>query len=550
MNKGSPTTWYRDGHPYSGRYDAMTGKLATIGTIVFVLLSMHLCGCAKESNMEATLKTEVMNSIISSGDAIDVRLTLTNTGSQPLQLPSLSENNIITSYRLEDEDGTPIGTYNHVSRQIMLEFQRVRYTDQEMTTLAPGEKTTRDYNLLLLHWLDTPGKYGIRGIYKWENEEILSDPAMFEIIPADISAYDQQWCYNYGEKFYLHAAAVIRKEDNYCMILRQSERFRPTVVDFNREVYRQDQAFRPVLSFNRSFMAENTVWIAWISDSRLFWLPTDSGKATGAAHSVDIQLDGARIIAPTALNGDKTATVVLSGKHNGESGILIAKLDDAGNMVSSNFAAKVCEQTDWARCLCDESGNFHLLWVENKGGISQLSILDLDMDTATATSEATTLWETGGTLLGVVTPSLLRDNDRAVYCAVQAATDDNLLTLTRVPLEGGEPSSRINTVTPHWEAAVTSFSGERDEDGAIHCAIADDSGDIFYVDFNGGRVADIATGISPKTPPQAHLFINDRNDVFVGFNHPSKGFDWLQVREAGESEIEMEDDENAQMDEP
>ncbi len=505
-------------------------RVITVIVILAILMHIHGCAYGKERVMDIGLRTEVVSPVIISGGPIKVRLTLTNKGSKPLEIPSLEGNNDITNYQLEDKDGKLIGIFNHVSRQVLLEFQRVRHGEHEMKQLAPGESEIRDYNFLLMHWLDSPGKYRMRGLYKWQDIEILSEPAEFEIVPANVAAHDQQWCYNYGEKYYLHTAAVFEHENKHHLILRQSHRFSPTVVDFNHNVYTQDSAFEPLVSFNRAFMAESLAWITWLSGSNLLCLRTDFGQTSNSPFTLDTRLSEAQIISPPVLNGNRSLTVVIRGKaKDGADGVLMVKINDSGKELKRLFLPQVNGQGLLMRCLMDETGGVHLVWVDEKDGNSGISILQLDTDAGSALGKAAKLWDTGKSVLALVTPSLLREKDMSIYFVTQDRKTKNKVTLARVFADGSEKPIEMKRIHLDIKDDITQCSGEVDEKGDVHCAFLTKRGDLFYLNFMNEKLSKVAQKIGDKAPSLLHLFVNDRNDVFVGYNLPGKGLEWKLI---------------------
>jgi len=505
-------------------------KIFTVIVIVMVLVHIGGCACGKENVMDIELKAEIISPAVSSGDAVTVRLVLTNNGAGPIEIPSLDGNNDITNYQLEDKDGKLIGIYNHVSRQVLLEFQRIRYGDQEMQTLEPGEKETRDYNFLLLHWLNTPGKYRIRGLYKWNDIEILSEPAAFEILPADVAAYDQQWCYNYGEKYYLHSAAVFKDDNQYRLILKQSQRFSPTVVDFNHEVYRQDKPFAPLVSFNRAMLAESLVWLTWADGSKLYCLKTDFGQTAAPPFCLDTPLSGVRIIAPPLLNADKTLTVVIQGRtKDSENVIQIIRISGSGKEISRSPVTQVDERGRLMRCLMDEDGGLQLVWICKKAGKSELCALQLDPDAGSVLGQVARLWETDESIPAIVAPSLLRANDRSIYCITQAGQTKNKITLMRIFMDGGKKPVQMKKIKLPLKDEIKLCRGEVDEKKDVHAAFLANGGDLLYLDFMNEKLVEAARRIVKITPSLPRLFVNDRNDVFVGYNMPDKGLEWKLI---------------------
>jgi hypothetical protein len=495
-----------------------------------VLVHIGGCACGKENVMDIELKAEIISPAVSSGDAVTVRLVLTNNGAGPIEISSLDGNNDITNYQLEDKDGKLIGIYNHVSRQVLLEFQRIRYGDQEMQTLEPGEKETRDYNFLLLHWLDTPGTYRIRGLYKWNDMEILSEPAEFEILPADVAAYDQQWCYNYGEKYYLHSAAVFENDNHYRLILKQSQRFSPTVVDFNHEVYRRDRPFTPLVAFNRAMRAESLVWLTWADGSKLYCLKTDFGQTTDPPFCLDTQLSEIRIIAPPLLNADKTLTIVIRGKaKDAATCILIIKINGSGKEISRSPVTYIDGQDSLMRCLMDEAGGLQLVWICEKSGKSELCTLQLDPDAGSVSGQVAKLWETDESVPAIVTPSLLRVDDRSIYCVTQTEQAKNKITLTRIFMDGGKKPVQMKKIKLPLKYEIKLCRGEVDEKKDVHAAFPANGGDLLYLDFLNEKLVEAARGIVKITPSLPRLFVNDRNDVFVGYNLPDRGLEWKLI---------------------
>jgi hypothetical protein len=171
--------------------DARRSKRAELWLLSLVALGATFSpSCrAGENTMDLKLNVTVDRSQYLYGESILARVTLRNEGKQPLDLPSVRGNDIVTGYRILDAQGKEIDTVYRIDFQERSGAPRVHGDRVRMLTLAPGESDSYQVDLLLWHDPLPAGRYQIAGVYEWDTYELASEPAPIEILPSHPGAF-------------------------------------------------------------------------------------------------------------------------------------------------------------------------------------------------------------------------------------------------------------------------------------------------------------------------------------------------------------------------
>lgn len=268
--------------------------------------------------MSLTLEISLLQSRVFLGGEIVMELVLFNLGDDSIETASLFDNNTITNIVLSNEQDEWIGTYNHVSRQRLLEKTEPRTDDLRLITLDPGSREIRSLNICTWHWLSHPGVYLLRGLYSWKGKELLTEPLQLKVAPANLVSVDYQWSYHYGEKYLLESTWVVQNGDGgFCAYVRQSARFHPQIVNFNPKLHEQARPFAPRLSFNATLIGGGPTWVAWLDGGAIEFLCTRGGVVDVGPTRIHSGLEQLSWVAPPLATGSNDVYFFCAGAAGG-----------------------------------------------------------------------------------------------------------------------------------------------------------------------------------------------------------------------------------------
>ena len=463
--------------------------------------------------MTLSLRCDLLASTVDFGSAISVRLTLTNTSDETVEVASLADNNTITNYELSSEDDRVLGVYNHVTRQQLFEKSEPRVDDQLLITLPPGGHEERDYNFCLLHWIERPGTYLLRGLYRWQGHEVRSGPASLSLLPAKVSSLDHQWAYHYGAKFHLQSAWTVETpEGNHELVLRESARFRPQVLNYNPVVLSGTTAPAPRIAFNRSQMAGGATWLAWIDGDAVVGLRTGAGEIEGGPYRIATQLTSAFwAAAPITSEAGDLAMVLAapSTQEDGATQILGLRIDSGGTEVARAAWPGELNGVRGSRGVTDIQGRFFLLAHTEQ---NNLWCWEADLETMEPKGAPRILWHSENRLLGVFTPPALNE-DGWLVCLCADSEVDGRLHLVWLSLFDSNTVLKEESFSFEGAERIERVWGEMNEGSDVFVLLRTDT-ELRYL--HGGLMQSIR--LASDTLPSLdleQLTINHRNDVFL-----------------------------------
>jgi hypothetical protein len=480
------------------------------------------------------------------GGAVELRITLRNDGSAPVETASLFDNNVITNYELSDADDRVLEVVNHVTRQRLMEKVEPRTNDFRLVTLPPGGTEERQDNLCRYLWLARPGTYYVRGLYRWNDEELRSAPARLEILPAPLGSYDQQWSYHYGEKFLLHACWVAERPDGASeLYLRESLRFNPETINHNPSLGALPERIAPRVSFNRTLVAGGSVWLAWLGRADVSACRTLEGRLATAPQRYALPLAGLDWAAPPLTSESGEATLLVSGVAPGAGRRVTAiRLAPDGSEERRADVTPPLPGVVAIHGVCDDDGGFHLFWLT--GDTFEVRHQRVDLDALAPLGAAETMWRADAPPLGIFTPPVLtEDSFLACLVAPPAApspspspSDDRALRLqiAWLGLDAAANPLKARELALPGPDAVVRASGETNESGHLYALVTTQAA-VYYV--NGAlmqwravaKTADLFADAAPM------LTVNQRNDVFLVANRRPAGLAETLVHRGGEEDL-------------
>ena len=481
---------------------------------------------------------------VPAGGELQVSLSLVNRGDAPVEAPSLQNNSVVTNYVISREDGEPVATVNDVSRQRLLGMdQRLELDEVRMRTFAPGEEETFLQNLQLLHWLDQPGTYLIQGLYAWQDLELRSAAVPLVVEPARITAHHHQWCYHYGEEYWLHTAWVHREGGTHNIALRESYLFNPHAINFNRQVFGQDEPCEPQVSLNATLLGSSHVWLTWLGGrgSQIHCLRTDQGEPADLPESYAVEIEQPELLAPTLMLEDLSLLVLLRGGGRVQ-GIRVGSdgKEQARQLLPDLFGRAVELQG-----LLDLDGAYHLLWTERHDEETHVMMVGLDPQTLALEGDPRQVLATQRRVLRLLAPPVQPVHE-ALACLLQDEPDrPHELALQRFHYLGaGSPPAPAPVLFPE-DRPVERLEGRLDADGTFHLlALTEDHAVLYYNDHRD-QVSTVAQLEEADLPTPLSLVLSPDNDAYAVFRRGDHGLQEVLVRtlEGDEYGAYEEDDE-------
>lgn len=455
------------------------------------------------------------------GAELKTELTLVNTGSTPLNTASLFDNNMITNYVLSDALDRELVSVNQVTRQLLFEKVEPNTTDERRIQLAPGQSETRADNFCRYHWIALPGVYHLRGSYRYQGRQLLSDPVRFLVRAAPLEALDTCWNYHYAERFSLYSAwCAAQGVGAYHIVLRESARFAPTVVNSNAALAMSPYSVLPKVSFNRSALAGGSVWVAYLeapadAAPRLVSYRTHPTGRTGP-FSVELPHPDFQWLHRPLCAKDGSVLCLLQRKHEDDVAIWGVVLDEAGQEVERGELILLDPSTRHISVCCDVDGMIYIItWDEIT---RELCSRTLSTDPCGVGNEQR-LGTVEHPVVRLLTPPLL--GAERYVATLSADTAGAALCFDWWKLDGeAEPVKRQRMLYERPERIVACDAVM----DAMHpvCLIrADHQLDYLHPRLNQSVRLWQGEGPDPMTHEQ--LVLNGRGDVFLSRSTPAVG---------------------------
>lgn len=461
--------------------------------------------------MTLKLELELPREQVPLGGEVALRLALRNVGGAAAETASLYNNNRITNYLLSDERDRPIATLNHITRQTLMEKTEPRTEDFRLVTLPPGGEELRGDNLCRYHWFDGPGKYLVRGLYRWNGQELQTAPRPLEIVAAPLRAYDQQWCHHYGEKFLLHSAWCAELGDgSFELFLRESVRFRPQVIDYNVSLGRMGRACAPRVSFDTTLVAGRSVWLAWLDGGEVVVVRTRGGAVEGGPHRVPVGLEQAAWAAAPQVSAAGDLVLLLCGERAGAGRELAAiRVRPDGAVDRRETLVRALPATVSIDAVVDRDGGLHLVWLTRD--THEVVHCPVDLAALHTTAPPSVVWRAPSPAIAVLTPRAL-DEDSYVCCVLV----DPAPALAIVWLQLGAPGAPCKRESVPLrkedasEGAIVGCVGEVDPSGRVYALLTT----VESVQYLHGVRMELYPLAPTSELTAARLLVNHRGDVF------------------------------------
>lgn len=460
--------------------------------------------------MSLELTLSLPKRAIAFGSEIATVLELKNAGGAPVELASVRDNNVITNYVLSDAQDREIVSVNHVTRQLLMEKTEPRTTDELIITLPPGGIDVATDNFCRYHWVSKPGTYHLRGVYRTDERELVSEPVRFELLPAPLTSLDSAWTYHYGERFLLQSVWCGALPDGtHEVVLRESTRFSPQVIESNTPLLQRSLPVYPRVSFNRSLLAGGPVWVCWLNETTLEVVQTQGGAPVSEPIAIDLPPKPCHWVARPLANPDGSLTCLLTFQDNaGEWNVMALKIDAGAQKHGRRLLTSLPPSTRGLTGTAEEDGGFELLWFDAQ--TFELQAQALDLDTLSTSGDVRALGRRRSSPLAIAVPPVVgRDGyvstvsverDAVLFDWWTTRGPDGVVKSTRVALSGAEHAhSAALIMTTTQPAALLSILDRK-----------------HYVNAALGQTLAVDLGASDPSVPEQLLF-NARKDVFVSW---------------------------------
>ncbi len=475
--------------------------------------------------MPVTLEIQLPNSRVDLGGEIVIEITLTNVGTDAVETASLFDNNNITNVVLCNDRDEALGTYNHITRQLLMEKTEPRTNDVRLVTLAPGGRETRSLNVCTWHWFTEPGVCLLRGLYAWDGNTVWSEPERLELLPVSLVSLDYQWSYHYGEKFLLHSSWVSENEQGgYTAYLRQSARFHPHVANFNPKLHERAKPFAPRVSFNASLVGGGPTWVAWVDEGGIEFVRTLEGVVDlGPTQIASGMQQLCWVGAPLATSSGDVHFFCLATAADGSRRVLVLTVDAQGGLRQTDQLNHDFSSAVGLTGISDMDGGYHLLWYVG----SEVFCMTLDLQDLSAESKATLLWKSGKAISGLFVPPVL--GEELTFACIHA--DDNpdapYLWFTWLQARAGNNPLKQESFGFAGATSIESCSGVMNGERHVFAIVRSEQG-IHYIN---PVLMQMMTVIGPDERDfytHERLIVNPRNDVFCTANRVGYGLrEWL-----------------------
>ncbi len=491
--------------------------------------------------MTLTLQLSVSRPRVQLGGEIVTHLTLTNSGTDRIETASLFDNNRVTNILLSNERDEPIGTYNHITRQLLFEKTEPRTDDVRLLHLAPGATEVRNLNFCTWHWIEQPGVYFLRGLYMWDGKEVYSAPRRIEILPTSLVSLDYQWAYHYGAQFLLNSTWVVKGEDGvFEVYLRESTRFRPQVINHNPIVHSSPSPLAPRVSFNSSLIVGGGTWVAWIDRNEIVGIRTNAGEVDlgplrFSAGLGQLQWVGAPLTSTlgdvhlfcSGLDSDQKRVVV--GLSVDENGILRER-----QVLSQDFSSAIT-----LIGVSDQDGHYFLLWHT----LHNVYCWEIDLATQQPLGQPTHLWRSQYAICGLLTPPVLEEE--WLFSCVYACPDPGVLGVVWLQANTHSVSGPVKTEELPFPSAgsIVSCDGTMNGKGDVFVLLRSKQG-VYYVNPTLMQTMSVVASSALRNITHERLIVTPRHDVFCAGNMAGIGLsEWL-LHTGDEQDLDDDDDDD------
>lgn len=199
------------------------------------------------------------------GESIPVRMTLQNIGDTVVAIPDFSYNSNLTEVLVKDSDGNEIGRANDYVRQQLLGFMTLETIRPAEKTISPGMELNVNLDLSQYIRLLKSQVYYIQGSFKYDDNELLSEPVGIKILDGKASMLRHAWQYQMASKWKCHI--VYRDHDQLMHMF--GNRNNPEVIDFNRPVKTAFDVDSFFLAYSCYDVEDSISWIAGVKGDKL-----------------------------------------------------------------------------------------------------------------------------------------------------------------------------------------------------------------------------------------------------------------------------------------
>ncbi|NIP42858.1 MAG: hypothetical protein GWN61_12100, partial [candidate division Zixibacteria bacterium] len=163
------------------------------------------------------------------GESIPVEMALVNITDSVVNIPNFAYNSDLTEIIISDSEGKEIGRVNDPVRQLQLGFMQVEVIKPPEQSLSPGSPQKVTFDVSQYVRLTKAGKYQLQGSFRYDEEQIMSDPVQITILEGRASGLYHKWQYQMGGKW--RCQIVYRDHDKLMHML--GYRHNPGVIDYN-----------------------------------------------------------------------------------------------------------------------------------------------------------------------------------------------------------------------------------------------------------------------------------------------------------------------------
>ncbi|HDS01190.1 MAG TPA: hypothetical protein ENO22_10380 [candidate division Zixibacteria bacterium] len=199
------------------------------------------------------------------GESIPVEMTLVNITDSVVNIPNFAYNSDLTEIIISDSEGNEIGRLNDPVRQLLLGFMQVEVIKPPEQSLSPGSPQKAEFDVSQYVRLTKAGKYQLQGSFRYDDEQVLSDPVEINILEGKASGLYHKWQYQMGGKW--RCQMVYRDHDKLMHML--GYRHNPGVIDYNLPLMDDFTVDEYALAFSCYDKDDYLPWILGVKDKKL-----------------------------------------------------------------------------------------------------------------------------------------------------------------------------------------------------------------------------------------------------------------------------------------
>lgn len=302
------------------------------------------------------------------GQSIPLKITLQNKSEKSLKIPFLIDSGKVTNFALYDDKGKLIGEYNGVTLAIK-EGMRP-YSLISLLELGGGKSWVWDVDLHRYIKPLAPGTYGVRAIYRYDDEEleITSEMEKFVVRPNHPIYLDVLKDLNMVGMIYTLVIHKDKQEEKILMnmgydsmpdnflyggVLKLKNGARPIIskVDFINAMDFDHDAYR---------------WLAWSRDNSIHAVSVFRGNIKSGPVEIAVDLKEIQLIPRPIQHRNKGVSLFVKGKRK-EDDFTVMKidLDEKGNEVSRITLLTSDEMPHPISVSATHTGDIHIVWGTN-----------------------------------------------------------------------------------------------------------------------------------------------------------------------------------------